>query len=112
MKNICNNLALVSAVLMVSLTSVPVSADPAFVLNMGRDGLECDGPLPGPLVSFLGHASYVTTKEGNINTKCVGEITGAPPEVTIVEYDQPGPPGTTCKVVITTSGKFIASCHN
>ena len=115
LKNLGFNLAAVGAIAMVSLTSAPTSADAAFVLNSGRDGLECSGDIQGPLVGYIGHASVVTTSSGQINLVCNGEITGEPPETTLVLVDQPGPPAfptTTCKVVITKSGRFNASCHN
>ena len=116
MRNLCNNLALVSAVVMASLTSVPASADPAFVLNSGRDGLLCEGPLDTPLDGFSGHATLVTTSSGQIMVRCNGSVIGEPPENTIVFSDEPGPitlpPTVLCNSSITKSGRFNATCHN
>ena len=115
MENLRTNLATVGAIAIFSMTPALATADAAFVLNSGRDGLECSGDIPGPLVGYIGHASVVTTSSGQISIVCNGEITGDAPEKTLVLIDQPGPPAfpnTTCKVVITKSGRFNASCHN
>jgi hypothetical protein len=113
MKNIWTNLAAVVAIATVSLTSVPVSAEPAFVLNYGRDGQMCDGPLEAPMVGFEGHASVVINAGGRTNISCNGTILGDAPEKTIVFTDAEGPiPGTTCKGVITKAGRFNAKCTN
>lgn len=112
MKNIWTSLAAVVAIASVSLTSVPASADPAMVLNSGRDGLECSDTLPAPLDGYLGHASVVSNGSGNVMVRCNADILGEPPLATEVIRDFPGPLGTTCTVILTKGGKLNATCHN
>jgi hypothetical protein len=112
MKNIWTISALACTSTLLFLMPAPVNADPAMVLNSGRDGLECDGPLDPPWNGFVGHATLVTRASGEILVTCNAEILGDPPDVRIRVTDQPGPLGTTCDVVLTPGGRLNAICRN
>lgn len=84
------------------------SADPAFVLNSGRDGLTCT--LSGTF-SGNGHATLVANDGDQIQFSCSGSINETPPRPALVGTAG-GPFGTACHLVITPSGNFSASCHN
>lgn len=84
------------------------SADPAFVLNSGRDGLTCtlSGTFNGG-----GRATFVANDGGQIQFSCSGAIVEDGPKPAVVTTAS-GPFGTTCSLVVTPAGRFSASCHN
>ena len=84
------------------------SAQAAFVLNSGRDGLTCT--LSGSY-SGSGHATFVLNNGGQILFSCNGSYAEAPPPSAVVT-SATGPFGTACQLVIDPAGGFHASCHN
>ena len=114
MTTLWSKLLLGSAFVMVSLTSIPASADPAIVLNSGRDGLICGAEIEGPMVGYFGDATFVTTQDGRVNIGCHADILGAPPPETLITRNLPleAIPGVFCTVIITKKGILNATCHN
>ena len=90
-----------------ALVGENADAAPAFVLNSGRDGLTCT--LSGTF-SGTGNATLVGNDGGNILFRCGGSINETPPD-SALNLPATGPFGTSCKLVITPSGNFNASCH-
>jgi hypothetical protein len=107
-----NYFFLAGTIAALSLTSATATADPAMVINSGRDGTECAGQLDPPLNGYAGHASVVSTKSGEVMVRCHADILGDPPIETLVLYDFVGPLGTTCTVILTKGGKLNATCHD
>lgn len=92
------------------LVSLPAFAEPAFVLNSGRDGLVCT--FFGFGFSGAGDANLVATSSGEESVNCHGEIDQDPPEETLRFSGVSGPLSTTCNLVITRSGRFNINCKN
>jgi hypothetical protein len=76
----------------------------AFVSNSGRDDQTCT--LSGPW-SGTGDATRVTNNGGNTSWSCAGSVNETPPDKAVHLQANAG----ACKVVVTPSGNFSASCH-
>ena len=88
----------------------PADAAPAFVLNAGRDGLYCFFD-PGDPYHGEGNATVVLNDGGQTVLTCQGPI-DEPPPAEVFRYDEEGPFGTICKIMITPGGRFSIFCSN
>lgn len=101
---------IVGGVASAMLFSSTIAFASAFVLNTGRDGLECAGSVFG--FSVVGNATLVITDSNKVMFSCHGIVFEAPPAETVRFAGIPGPIGTSCKGVVTPAGNLNTTCHN
>ena len=112
MESVRSKIAIVGILLVAPIISIPVVAEPpdwsSAALTIANDVCEVDN---GVTVA-VGKSTFVATSSGEVHYHCNGTLLSEPPAET-VRVTVPGPvPGTSCKVVLTKSGRFIAACSN
>ena len=114
MESVHSKVALVGIFLVAPFISIPVVAEPPDWANasitIANEVCEVNDEASGTVA--VGKSTFVLTSSGEVHYHCNGTLLSEPPAQT-VRVTTSGPfPGTSCKVVVTKSGRFIAACSN